>query len=76
MPYIRQWIPAPVDESLVVYKEKPESQCYECRYCGGWIAGRPNRYHEDTIAPLAGRRGTVEHCQRCGAEIGFFGMMS
>jgi hypothetical protein len=76
MPYKMIWVPAPTDDSLVVHQEKPDGVCYECRYCGGWIEGRPNRFQEDTFAPLARRRGTVEHCRRCGEEINFFGVMS
>lgn len=76
MPYEATWFPAPVDESLVVHLETVSGACYKCRYCGGWIEGQPNQYEEDTLAPLAGRRGTVKHCRRCGREIGFFGMVS
>ena len=77
MPYRAVWFPAPKDESLVVSKEKlPEKPCYKCHYCDGWIDGRPYRYKEDTLAPLAGRRGTASHCRRCGQEIGFSGAIS
>ena len=49
---------------------------YYCEWCEGWILGHPNRYKEDTLAPLAGRRGTVESCIKCGNEIDFFGVVS
>ena len=52
------------------------SRYHYCQYCKGWIMGEPNRYKENTLAPLAGRKGTVEHCIRCGGEINFFGMRS
>ena len=71
-----QWVPATTDESLVVHKEKPQGIYYKCQFCKGWIEGRPRRYQEDTLAPLSGRRGTAEHCLRCGREISFFGVMS
>ena len=76
MPFELRWIPAPKDESLIVHKEKLSGPCHECRYCGGWIEGIANSYHENTLAPLAGRKGTVEYCRRCGREISFFGMRS
>lgn len=76
MPFETHWIPAPEDESIPVYKERPKGPSYHCQYCDGWIDGRANRFQEDTLAPLAGRRGTAEHCRRCGREISFFGMRS
>lgn len=76
MPYRMQWTPAPKDESLIVHKEKPEGRSYKCRYCDGWIEGQPNRYKIDTLALLAGRRGTEEYCRRCGQKIRFFGVIS
>jgi len=76
MPYTQIWIPAPTDKSLIVYKTDPGELSYYCKYCKGWIKGEPNRYQEDTLAPLAGRKGAVEHCIRCGNEINFFGMRS
>lgn len=76
MPYRMQWVPASKDESLIVHDKKPDGPCYECHYCGGWIEGRENRYRVNTLAPLAGRRGTVMHCRRCGNEIDFFGVVS
>ena len=76
MPYKTVWIPAPKDESLPVFEEELEEPSYHCHYCKGWIKGEPNRFEEDTLAPLAGRKGTVLHCIRCGAEIDFFGVRS
>ncbi len=76
MPFGVHWTPAPQDMSLPVHKEEPKGPSHHCKYCGGWIDGRSNSYRENTIAPLAGRRGTAEHCRRCGKEISFFGMYS
>jgi hypothetical protein len=77
MPYVQIWVPAPKDESLVVHATKLISgESYHCQFCGGWIDGEPNRFEEDSLAPLAGRKGTVLHCIRCGYEIDFFGMQS
>lgn len=77
MPYRMQWVPAPTDENLVVHEEKPQGVYHKCFACGGWIEGRANRFQEDSIGgPLSGRKGTVEHCRRCGQEINFFGMRS
>lgn len=49
---------------------------YHCRYCKGWIEGKPYQYHESNLGPLCGRRGEVSSCIRCGHEIGFSGMVS
>ncbi len=77
MPYQTVWVPAPKDESLVVHQTKlMNSPSYYCPFCNGWIDGEPNRFEEDTLAPLAGRKGTALHCIRCGEEIDFFGMYS
>lgn len=76
MPFEQRWVPAPKDETLLVFKVKPVGIYYECKYCGGWIEGSTNRYREDTLSILAGRRGTVEYCRRCGQEINFFGVQA
>jgi len=76
MPYELRWVPAPKDESLIVHTERLEETCYRCRYCDGWIEGKPYCSRVDNMARLSGRRGTVEYCQRCGQEINFFGMVS
>jgi hypothetical protein len=79
MPFKLVWVPAPKDESLPVFEEEPskeEGPSYHCRYCNGWIKGEPNRFKENTIGPLSGRKGTALHCIRCGNEIDFFGMHS
>jgi hypothetical protein len=76
MPYKKVWIPAPKDRSLPLFETKLEDPSYYCRYCRGWIKGKPNRFEIDTIALLSGRKGTVLHCIRCGAEIDFFGIYS
>lgn len=76
MPYVQTWVPAPRDESIKVYESDPGQPSYQCQYCKGWIKGEPNRFREDSLAPLAGRKGTVLHCIRCGEEINFFGMYS
>ena len=51
---------------------------YFCPRCPGWVPGYPGSYDEDTFAPhqLAGRRGTVTYCLRCGEEIAFLGLVS
>lgn len=77
MPYRQVWVPAPVDESIPVLETQPsQSPSYHCRYCNGWIMGKCNKYKEDSIGPLSGRKGTASHCIRCGTEIDFFGMYS
>lgn len=81
MPYRMTWVPgcdaqAPTDESLVMHKERPPGVFHYCAQCDGWIDGRANRFREDTLGPLSGRRGTAEHCLRCGHCIGFFGEVS
>lgn len=42
----------------------------------GWVEGTPNDYKINTLAPLAGRRGTEYYCAKCGAKIGFIGVIS
>lgn len=79
MPYRMMWVPAPQDTSIPVLKEKPdksEGPSYHCPFCKGWIKGTCNSFQEDTLAPCAGRKGTVIHCIRCGVEVDFFGMCS
>lgn len=76
MPFIQVWVPAPINLFLPVHETDPGKPSYHCPYCVGWIKGEPNRFEEDSLAPLAGRKGTVLHCIRCGVEIDFFGMQS
>ena len=71
MPYVQTWVPAPKDESIVIHETDPGKPSYHCPYCKGWIKGKANRFEEDSLAPLAGRKGTVLHCLRCGEEIDF-----
>ena len=47
-----------------------------CRKCKGWIPGKANSFHENTLGVLSGREGIAYHCQRCGKEIYFFGKIS
>lgn len=49
---------------------------YFCPECDGWIEGHAIEKKEDTLAPLAGRRGTVSYCRRCAKQIAFFGVVS
>ena len=49
---------------------------YFCPVCNGWIPCDPYRHEVNTLAPLAGRKGTEFYCRRCGGEIGFSGVMS
>lgn len=51
-------------------------QYHFCHQCGGWIEGHAPAYSVDNLGPLSGRHGTEYFCRRCGAEIGFFGIMS
>ncbi len=76
MPFVSTWVPAPKNMSLTIHEERPGLMAYECRHCGGWIEGSPNSYRENTLAPLAGRKGRAEYCNRCGSEISFFGIMA
>lgn len=80
-------LPAPfVETDERAYFIKPEFRVardhdlhymYFCeRECKGWIEGRPNRFTENTLAPLSGRQGEVYYCRRCGEEIAFFGIVS
>jgi hypothetical protein len=46
---------------------------YRCRWCEGWIIGKPSEYEENTIEVLSGRKGWASYCIRCGKEIDFFG---
>lgn len=50
---------------------------YYCnRECQGWIEGHPRTYQENTLAPLAGRKGHADYCIRCGQEVAFMGVIS
>ena len=67
--------------SLCGYRTARNSKydhAYFCRHCNGWIVGLPHDFQENTMVPeqLAGRRGTVTYCRRCGEEIAFVGCWS
>lgn len=67
----------PVNMLLLVYpyvKAGTEDQYYKCPYCKGWIKGQPYEAREDSAGLLAGRRGVMTSCIRCGSELGFEGV--
>lgn len=72
------WLHPQKNPNLPVYPSQPTDNrpYYHCPVCKGWIPGYPDTDEIDTISPLAGRRGTVELCRRCGEEIGFTGEVS
>ena len=51
---------------------------YYCTYCGGWVEGQVEESYEDTLGrySMAGRKGIVFGCKRCGRELGFVGVIS
>lgn len=49
---------------------------YFCPKCNGWVEGYPVAYRTNTLAPLSGRSGRVEDCERCGYELDFMGAVS
>ncbi len=60
-----------------IYAEDGSGFYYKCPYdsCDGWIHGDPIMDFEDTLGPLAGRRGHSYRCRRCRREIAFDGRM-
>lgn len=61
---------------LTAHRSSPYGCVYLCCQCGGWIEGHADEYQVNDLGPLSGRRGTEFYCRRCGAEVGFFGMMA
>lgn len=49
---------------------------YFCPKCEGWIEGWPKSARVNTLAPLSGRSGHTEECERCGYELSFMGIVS
>lgn len=49
---------------------------YFCPKCGGWIEGYTGTRRVNTLAPLSGRSGRAEYCQRCQYELSFVGIVS
>jgi hypothetical protein len=88
MPFQTVWVP--LEKPPKVVKKLPdgaevEGRCeahlgdkewHKCSMCKGWVEGRAGQRREDSMGILCGRRGRVTYCQRCGHEIGFFGMVS
>jgi hypothetical protein len=69
-------VPPIENKTLELFETDPGHPSYYCPHCKGWVKGEAGFYQEDSFSILAGRRGTVESCMRCGNEIGFFGVQA
>ena len=76
MPYKMVWVPPEKNENIPVYQERPAGPAYHCHHCKGWIKGMESTSEIDTMTFMAGRRGTVFYCIRCGEETDFLGVIS